>query len=156
MTRKSAIVPAIEPIPPATAQRKRHLAWLALLAILILALAGDSIYKFYARKTLVSPASEGAANNVLVLAEFTNTSGDAVFDHTLRQGLSSQLEQSPFLNLLSDQRIAQTLSLMAQPKDIRLTRELAARSLFAYGKRGQHRRLRLQPGQSVCAGHYRR
>jgi eukaryotic-like serine/threonine-protein kinase len=122
---KVCIVPAIEPIPPATAQRKRHLAWLALLAILILALAGDSIYKFYARKTLVSPASEGAANNVLVLAEFTNTSGDAVFDHTLRQGLSSQLEQSPFLNLLSDQRIAQTLSLMAQPKDIRLTRELA-------------------------------
>src|SRR5207245_4350469 len=44
---------------------------------------------------------------------------------TLRHGLSAQLEQSPFLNLLSDQRIAQTLSLMAQPKDARLTHELA-------------------------------
>ena len=63
--------------------------------------------------------------NVLVLAEFTNTTGEAVFDGTLRQGLSSQLEQSPFLNLLSDQRIAQTLSLMAQPKGTRLTREMA-------------------------------
>jgi hypothetical protein len=59
-----------------------------------------------------------------VLAEFTNTTGDRVFDGTLRQGLSSQLEQSPFLNLLSDQRIAQTLSLMAQPKNARLTGEL--------------------------------
>jgi len=61
----------------------------------------------------------------IVLAEFTNTTGDPVFDGTLRQGLSAQLEQSPFLSLLSDQRVAQTLALMAQPKDARLTRELA-------------------------------
>jgi eukaryotic-like serine/threonine-protein kinase len=61
----------------------------------------------------------------IVLAEFTNTTGDPVFDGTLRQGLSSQLEQSPFLSLLSDQGVAQTLALMAQPKDARLTRELA-------------------------------
>jgi serine/threonine protein kinase/Flp pilus assembly protein TadD len=61
----------------------------------------------------------------IVLAEFTNTTGDPVFDGTLRQGLSSQLEQSPFLNLLSDERIAQTLTLMSQPKDTRLTHELA-------------------------------
>jgi serine/threonine protein kinase/Flp pilus assembly protein TadD len=61
----------------------------------------------------------------VVLAEFTNTTGDSVFDGTLRQGLSSQLEQSPFLSLLSDQGVAQTLALMAQPKDARLTRELA-------------------------------
>ena len=61
----------------------------------------------------------------IVLAEFTNTTGDPVFDGTLRQGLSAQLEQSPFLNLLSDERVAQTLALMAQPKDARLTRELA-------------------------------
>jgi Flp pilus assembly protein TadD len=61
----------------------------------------------------------------IVLAEFTNTTGDSVFDGTLRQGLSAQLEQSPFLNLLSDERVAQTLALMAQPKDARLTRELA-------------------------------
>jgi tetratricopeptide (TPR) repeat protein len=64
-------------------------------------------------------------SHVVVLADFTNTTGDAVFDSSLRQALSSQLEQSPFLNLLSDQRIAQTLSLMSQPKDPRLTRELA-------------------------------
>jgi eukaryotic-like serine/threonine-protein kinase len=64
-------------------------------------------------------------NDNIVLADFTNTTGDPVFDGTLRQGLSAQLEQSPFLSLLSDQRVTQTLALMAQPKDARLTRELA-------------------------------
>ena len=63
--------------------------------------------------------------DTVVLADFTNTTGDPIFDGTLRQGLSCQLEQSPFLNLLSDERIAQTLSLIAQPKDTRLTHELA-------------------------------
>ena len=59
------------------------------------------------------------------MADFGNTTGDPAFDGTLRQRLSSQLEQSPFLNLLSDERIAQTFSLMTQPKDTRLTHELA-------------------------------
>ena len=63
--------------------------------------------------------------DTIVLADFTNTTGDPIFDGTLRQGLSAQLEQSPFLNLLSDTRVAETLGLMAQPKDTRLTRELA-------------------------------
>jgi eukaryotic-like serine/threonine-protein kinase len=48
--------------------------------------------------------------DTIVLADFDNTTGDSVFDGTLRQGLSSQLEQSPFLHLLSDTRIAQTLA----------------------------------------------
>ncbi len=65
------------------------------------------------------------AKDTIILADFANTTGDAVFDDALRQGLSAQLEQSPFLSLLSDERIAQTLSLMSQPKDTRLTKELA-------------------------------
>lgn len=62
-----------------------------------------------------------------MLAEFANKTGDSVFDglSTLRQGLSTQLEQSPFLNLLSDDRIGRTLALMEQPKGTRLTHELA-------------------------------
>jgi eukaryotic-like serine/threonine-protein kinase len=61
----------------------------------------------------------------IVLADFTNTTGDAVFDGTLRQGLSSQLEQSPFLNMISDQRILETLALMSQPRDARLSTQIA-------------------------------
>jgi DNA-binding winged helix-turn-helix (wHTH) protein/tetratricopeptide (TPR) repeat protein len=64
-------------------------------------------------------------NDTVVLADFVNSTDDAVFDGTLRRGLSAQLEQSPFLNLLSDQRIAQALSLMARAKGTSLTPEIA-------------------------------
>ena len=60
-----------------------------------------------------------------MLADFTNTTGDPVFDGTLRQGLAVQLEQSPFLSLISEERIQQTLRLMGQPADARLTPEIA-------------------------------
>jgi eukaryotic-like serine/threonine-protein kinase len=63
--------------------------------------------------------------DTIVLADFTNTTGDPVFDGTLRQGLSVQLEQSPFLSIISDQRIQQTLGLMGQPVDAKLTSEIA-------------------------------
>jgi serine/threonine protein kinase/tetratricopeptide (TPR) repeat protein len=63
--------------------------------------------------------------DTIVLADFTNTTGDTVFDGTLRQGLSVQLEQSPFLSVVSDDRIRRTLRLMGQPADARLTPEVA-------------------------------
>jgi tetratricopeptide (TPR) repeat protein len=86
--------------------------------ILLAAVAGGFFF-------LHSHAAKLTDKDTVVLADFTNTTGDAVFDGTLRQGLSAQLGQSPFLSLLSDERISQTLSLMAQPKDARLTHELA-------------------------------
>jgi serine/threonine protein kinase/Flp pilus assembly protein TadD len=63
--------------------------------------------------------------DTIVLADFTNTTGDNVFDGTLRQGLSVQLEQSPFLGIISDRKIQQTLRLMGRPPDARLTPEIA-------------------------------
>jgi tetratricopeptide (TPR) repeat protein/predicted Ser/Thr protein kinase len=63
--------------------------------------------------------------DTIVLADFTNATGDAVFDGTLRQGLSVQLEQSPFLSIISDQRIQQTLKMMDQKPDAKLTPEIA-------------------------------
>jgi eukaryotic-like serine/threonine-protein kinase len=63
--------------------------------------------------------------DTIVLAEFTNTTGDPVFDDTLRQGLAVQLQQSPFLSLVSDERIRRTLPLMARPADARLTPDVA-------------------------------
>jgi hypothetical protein len=63
--------------------------------------------------------------DTVVLADFINTTGDSIFDGTLRQGLAVQLQQSPYLSLISDERIAQTLQLMKQPKQARLTPELA-------------------------------
>jgi eukaryotic-like serine/threonine-protein kinase len=63
--------------------------------------------------------------DTIVLADFTNTTADAVFDGTLRQGLSVQLEQSPFLSLVPDQHIQQTLQMMGQKPDAKLTPEIA-------------------------------
>jgi eukaryotic-like serine/threonine-protein kinase len=63
--------------------------------------------------------------DTIVLADFTNSTGDPVFDGTLRQGLAVQLEQSPFLSLVSDDRIQRTIGLMGRPSDTRLTPEVA-------------------------------
>jgi serine/threonine protein kinase/tetratricopeptide (TPR) repeat protein len=63
--------------------------------------------------------------DTIVLADFTNTTGDAVFDGTLRQGLAVQLEQSPYLSLVSDERIQQTLKMMGQSPDARLTPDIS-------------------------------
>ncbi|HLJ50481.1 MAG TPA: hypothetical protein VKU01_30925 [Bryobacteraceae bacterium] len=62
--------------------------------------------------------------DTIVLADFTNKTGDAVFDGTLREGLAVQLEQSPFLSILPEERIRQTLRLMEQP-DAQLTPQVA-------------------------------
>jgi DNA-binding winged helix-turn-helix (wHTH) protein/tetratricopeptide (TPR) repeat protein len=61
----------------------------------------------------------------IVLADFANTTGDSVFDGTLRQGLAVQLTQSPFLSLVSEQQIQRTLLLMGQAPGARLTFDLA-------------------------------
>src|SRR4029077_9917730 len=63
--------------------------------------------------------------DTIVLADFENKTGDFVFDGTLRQGLAIQLEQSPFLSLVSDERIQKALGLMGRPADARLTPSLA-------------------------------
>ena len=100
--------------------RGRLAAFVVLVALLV------SVLYWRARK-----ANALTEKDTIVIAEFDNSTGDPVFDGTLRQGLSSQLEQSPFLNLLSDVRIAQTLSFMAQPKDTRLQGRSRARSASA-------------------------
>src|SRR6266699_123541 len=121
--------PALAPSPSSSAVKVAEVPvaggrklWKVLVpaAVVVVAAAIGGFY-FRSRQTTTRLSEK----DTIVLAEFTNTTGDPVFDGTLRQGLSAQLEQSPFLSLLSDQRVAQTLALMAQPKDARLTRELA-------------------------------
>jgi Flp pilus assembly protein TadD len=97
--------------------RAKVLAW-AVGAVVIAGL-GIAGWLYYPRKTQVLTDKD-----TIVLADFTNTTGDTVFDGTLRQGLAVQLEQSPFLSIISDQRIQQTLKMMGQPRDARLTPEI--------------------------------
>ena len=93
---------------------------LVTLALLLAAVTALVLYhRSYQSKSLTD-------KDTIILADFTNTTGDAVFDGTLRQGLAAQLEQSPFLSLISDERISNSLSLMTQPRDARLTHQLAS------------------------------
>jgi eukaryotic-like serine/threonine-protein kinase len=68
------------------------------------------------------------ARDSVVLSDFENSTGEPVFDGALKQALGVQLGQSPFLNIVSDRRIEETLRLMGQPGNSRITRE-AAREL---------------------------
>jgi hypothetical protein len=93
----------------------------AILAAAAAALALAAVgYVFYPRQALALTDKD-----TIVLGDFANTTGDPVFDDTLRQGLAVQLQPSPFLSLVSDERIRRTLPLMGQPADARLTPDVA-------------------------------
>jgi eukaryotic-like serine/threonine-protein kinase len=103
--------------PPAKSRRlTRIVAAAGMLVVLLLAVR----WLFFSGK-----AHALTDKDTIVLADFTNTTGDPVFDDTLRQGLAVQLQQSPFLSQLSDQRIRATLGLMNRPPDSPLTPEVA-------------------------------
>lgn len=109
---------AISPREDTGTSRGKRLLAVAALAAVLLALA--TLAYFYAhRKPKLTD------KDTIVLADFANTTGDPVFDGTLRQGLAVQLEQSPFLSLISDERIQQVLRLMDRPAEARLTPEIA-------------------------------
>jgi DNA-binding winged helix-turn-helix (wHTH) protein len=93
--------------------------WIALAAVIVLALAAG-LWRLLSHRRAVL-----GAKDTVVLADFANSTGDAIFNETLRQGLAIQLRQSPYLSLISDQRISHTLHLMGQRSDTRLTPELA-------------------------------
>ena len=94
-------------------------AWISVAVILLLAVAAGT-YRFFSHRTTVL-----SEKDTVVLADFANSTGDSVFDRTLRQGMAVQLEQSPFLSLISEARIQHTLRLMGRSADAPLTAELA-------------------------------
>ncbi len=94
--------------------------WKVIVPAAVAALALSVAGYFYFHR-----AAKLTDRDTIILADFTNTTGDPVFDGTLRQGLSVQLEQSPFLSIVSDQQIQQTLQMMSQKPDAKLTPEIA-------------------------------
>jgi len=92
--------------------------WIALAVVVLLAVAGGAFRFILTRPVLTE-------KDTVILADFTNSTGEPVFDESLREGMTVQLEQSPFLGLISDQRIRHTLRLMGQSPDSPLTPEVA-------------------------------
>jgi tetratricopeptide (TPR) repeat protein/predicted Ser/Thr protein kinase len=105
----------------ATARGGRRL-WRALVpaaTFLVIALVGGGLY-------LRSHSTTGLTEkDAIVLADFANTTGDAVYDDTLKQALAVDLEQSPFLNVLADNKVSETLKLMGRAPADRITQEVA-------------------------------
>jgi serine/threonine protein kinase/tetratricopeptide (TPR) repeat protein len=101
-----------------TPDRPWRLFAAAAVVLLILSLLAVRIHSRQQSRKLTE-------QDTLVLADFANPTGDAVFNETLKQGLAVELEQSPFLNILSDEKVAQQLRYMGRPADERLTGEVA-------------------------------
>ena len=70
------------------------------------------------------PAHALTQSDYVLLADFVNTTGEPVFDGTLKQALAVHLAQSPFLNIVSDQRVRETLHLMGRSPDERITTQV--------------------------------
>jgi eukaryotic-like serine/threonine-protein kinase len=106
--------------------RRRALwKWLAVAVVVCMAILAGVLYR---RAHRVPKLTE---RDTIVLADFDNKTGDPVFDDTLQQALSIQLEQSPFLNVLSDRRVRATLKLMnraAEPLSEDVGREICVRT----------------------------
>jgi len=104
----------------AVASAKPGKVWkitIPILALLILAAAGVF---FYSRRSVKLTEKDS-----ILLADFVNTTGDRVFDGTLKQALAVQLEQSPYLNVLPQSRIQAALRLMGRSPDERVTSDVA-------------------------------
>jgi len=101
------------------AARPRSRKIVATMAVVVVAagIAGGLLW--HSRKPLLTE------KDTIVLGDFANSTGDAVFDGTLREGLSVELGQSPFLSLVSEEGIRQTLRMMERPVNTRLTPEIA-------------------------------
>jgi serine/threonine protein kinase len=95
------------------------------VAAILVAALGGWLY-FRSHQMVTHPATTALTEkDTIVLADFDNKTGDAVFDDTLKQGLSVQLEQSPFLDLVSDRKVNGTLKLRGRPAGERMTPEVA-------------------------------
>jgi eukaryotic-like serine/threonine-protein kinase len=105
---------------PAEAPRSRRLLWWAVVSSVTLALGLALVWHLYSRKE-----RRLTEKDTIVIADFANSAGDPVFDDTLRQGLRVQLEQSPFLDVLSEQKVDEQLKLMMRPLGGSLTPQLA-------------------------------
>jgi tetratricopeptide (TPR) repeat protein len=114
----SASLSSRETAPLAATLKRRGWAF-TLTALLILAFIAGVVLLHRSRAHVLS------STDTVILADFANSTGNAVFDEALKQALTVSLRQSPFLNVLSDEKIGATLRLMTRPASTPLTPELA-------------------------------
>jgi tetratricopeptide (TPR) repeat protein/predicted Ser/Thr protein kinase len=123
----SCVVPQMPsagvPAPTERGAGRTRSPWLkyGIAAVAVLVLAAGAVF-FWQGRTQAKPLTD---KDVLVLANFANTTGDPVFDGTLRQAVAIQLEQSPFLKIMDDEQVQQNLRLMSLSPGARITDQIA-------------------------------
>jgi eukaryotic-like serine/threonine-protein kinase len=112
----SVAAPRVSAPPVFPATRPRPWLLIALIATVLLAAAGIGVYWYQHRNSFrITP------KDTVVLADFANTTGEAVFDDSLRQALEVGLQQSPSVNVLSDRKVGRILKQMGRPPEERMT-----------------------------------
>jgi serine/threonine protein kinase len=105
-------------VPKAPAARVARLQEIAVLVLLVALLVSGGLYYRSHQSTALTE------RDTIVLADFANSTGDAIFDGTLKTALNVSVRQSPFLNVLSDSEVAKTLQQMTRPASTKLTSEV--------------------------------
>ncbi len=110
--------------PPSSAEYivseiKRHKTGATLIAALVVLAVGAGVFFYFNRAQALTD------KDTVLIADFVNTTGDPVFDGTLKQALAVQLGQSPFLNIYSDERVREALRFMGRSPDERITKDIA-------------------------------
>ncbi len=121
---------AAEPTSAAIPAAKSALLWKLVVPAAVVALIGGLLYWRSHRPPALSEKDS------IVLADFTNNTGDPVFDETLKQALAVQLEQSPYLNIVSERKVTSTLRLMGRSPDQPVTGEVARDLCQRVGSKG--------------------
>jgi DNA-binding winged helix-turn-helix (wHTH) protein/tetratricopeptide (TPR) repeat protein len=111
-------------LPPPAHSRPKWRKWV-LPAGAAIAIAGLGLLLLLRHPLTLNRSRALTETDTVVLADFVNSTGDPVFDDTLRQGMAVQLEQSPFWSVISEQRMQQTLKLMGRAADARINLETA-------------------------------
>ena len=123
-----AVSASLSGVSPATAVPAsgvgRHWKVLVPIGVLIAVLAAVGLYLRLRPATPAAEAKPLTEKDTIVVADFDNTTGDPVFDGALKQALAVELGQSPFLNVLSDRKVNETLQMMGRPKNERITADI--------------------------------
>ena len=120
-------------IPDSAVAGSRRLGRYVVAGAIVLAILAAG--GLYLRSRSTHPATTLTEKDTVVLADFTNSTGDPVFDGTLKQALAVDLEQSPFLNILSDSKAGETLKLMGRAPSERVTGAVAAELCLRTGSK---------------------